>query len=119
MRSLMLFFLCTVSAQEISPIYRVYLRGLKQAENQRKQAALINEAITYIEDHVFTAAKQGFVNYTTESFEGCEVYSKRMALDRGVCENVVTEVRNLVSERFPDSEVIYDKNTHKYTLKWD
>lgn len=119
MRSLILFVLCRVSAQEISPIYRVYLRGLKQAENERKQAALINEAITYIEDHVFTAAKEGFVKYTTESFEGCEVYSKQMKLDKEVCENVVAGVRNLVSHRFPDSELIYDKNTQKYTLKWD
>lgn len=119
MRSLILFFLCRVSAEEIGPIYRVYLRGLKQAENERKQAALINEGITYIEDYVFTAAKQGFVEYTTESFQGCEVYSKQMKLDKEVCENVVTGLRKHVSDRFPDSELIYDKNTRKYTLKWD
>lgn len=91
------------------------------------QADLINRGITYIENRVFAAAKQGLVQYTTDPFQGCEelaIYSKSSDLvpfgfDKEVCESIVNGIRTLVSERFPDSEVLYDANTKRYTLKWD
>ena len=99
---------------------RTYLRGLKRVENERIQTQFINMGITYIEDGVFTAAKQGLVKYTAEPFEGCETYMfSPMNLDKDVCENIVNGIKTLVSERFPDSQVIYDANTKQYTLKWD
>jgi hypothetical protein len=122
MFKLIIFLLSTVSAQPSAfPTYsRNYLRGLKRLESERIQAEYINQGITYIEHGVFTAAKQGLIKYTTEPFPGCEVYSSRhFALDKEVCDNIVNGIRALVSERFPDSEVMYDSKTKKYTLKWD
>jgi hypothetical protein len=93
---------------------------LKRVENERIQTQFINMGITYIEDGVFSSAKQGLVKYTTERFEGCETYEfPPMKLDKDVCENIVNGIKSLVSERFPDSEVIYDANTKQYTLTWD
>jgi len=127
MLAIILSLLYVVKAQTSSdlPVYsRIYLRGLKSLENERIQTDLINRGITYIEDSVFRAAKHGLVKYTTEPFEGCEAYARPNELapfgfDKGVCENIVNRIHTLVSERFPDSEVIYDGNTKQYTLKWD
>jgi hypothetical protein len=103
---------------------RTYLRGLKRLENERIQAEFINRGITYIEHSVFTAAKQGLVKFTTEPFNGCETDTSPSELapfgfDKTVCENIVNRIKTLVSERFPDSELLYDANTKRYTLKWD
>ena len=99
---------------------RVYLRGLKSVENERIQKKFINMGLRYIEDGVFSAAKQGLVKYTTERFEGCETYKlSPMNLDKDVCENIVNGIKTIVSDRFPDSEVLYDPTTKQYTLKWD
>ena len=116
-----LFLLYSVSAQTVLPVYsRVYLRGMKRVENERIQAEFINRGITNIEHSVFTAAKQGLLNFTTEPFNGCETYEfSPMKLDKDVCENIVNGIKILVSERFPDSEFIYDANTKQYTLTWD
>ena len=119
--------LYAASAQTSStlPVYsRIYLRGLKRIENERIQTDFINRGITYIVEGVFRAAKHGLVKYTTEPFEGCDAYSKPnevepFGFDKGVCENIVNGIHALVSERFPDSDVIYDANTKQYTLKWD
>lgn len=127
MFALIPFLLYTVSAQSSSPLpaySRMYLRGLKRLENERIQTELITRGITYIEDSVFAAAKQGFVHYTTQPFEGCEAYTRpselaRFGFDIDVCEYIVHGVYTLVSERFPDSEIVYDANTKQYTLKWD
>lgn len=112
---LILSLLYTVSAQT-SVYSRIYLRGLKRLENERIQSEHINMGITYIEHSVITAAKQGLVQFTTEPFNGCETYTR---LDKAMCENIVKGVYALVSERFPDSEVLYDAATKRYTLKWD
>ena len=123
---LILSLLYTVSAQTSNhPVYsRIYLRGLKRLENERIQSEYINMGITYIEHSVFTAAKQGSVKFRTEPFPGCEFYSSPsddlpIGLDKAVCENIVKGIHALVSERFPDSEVLYDTATKRYTLKWD
>jgi len=116
--ALLLSLLYTASSQEIAPIYRVYLRGMKQTEDERIQAAMINGAITAIDERVFSAAKQGLLEYTTEPFEGCEIYSKRGNIDRSLCETVVAGIREHVSHRFPDSKLIYNEKTLQYTLKW-
>jgi hypothetical protein len=98
---------------------RLYLRGLKRLENQRIQSEYINRGIAYIEDSVFTAAKQGLVKFSTEPFEGCEIYVKTRDFDKAVCENIVNGIQTLVSLRFPDSDLLYDSDTKRYTLKWD
>lgn len=104
--------------------YRTYLRGLKRIENERIQTEYINRGITYIESSVFTAAKQGLVKFTTEPFDGCETDTRPNELapfgfDKVVCENIVNRIKILVSERFPDSELLYEADTKRYTLKWD
>jgi hypothetical protein len=120
MFTLIFCLLYTVSAHQYS---RIYLRGLKRLENERITAEYIYKGFTYIENAVFSAAKQGLLKYRTEPFEGCEVYSRSSnehpAFDKEVCENVINGIQKLVSERFSDSEILYNPNTKRYTLKWD
>ena len=122
----MICLLSIVSAQTTlsninTPVYsRIYLRGLKRVEDERIQALWINRGIRYIVDNVIAAAKQGFVQYTTETWEGCElVTAGDSIIDREGCEIVVNGIKTFVSNYFPDSEVIYDCKTKRYTLKWD
>jgi len=117
MLSLILCLLYTASAQESPQYSRVYLRGLKKLENDRITVDYIYKGFTYIENAVLTAAKQGLLKYRTEPFEGCEAYSK--TFDKEVCENIINGIHKLVSERFPDSEILYNTNTKRYTLKWE
>jgi hypothetical protein len=103
---------------------RIYLRGVKRLEDERLQTELINRAFTYIEGAVLTAAKRGLVKYVSDPFEGCEAYSipsevSPVGIDKMICENVISGVRSLVSERFPDSDVLYNPKTKRYMLKWD
>lgn len=118
---LILCLLYTVCAQPSAfPKYsRNYLRGLKRLENERIQAEYINQGITYIEQGVFSAAKQGLVKYTIGPFPDCTFYSRPSGVDKEVCDNILKGIRILVSERFPDSEIMYDSKTKQYTLKWD
>ncbi len=115
----------SASSDDASHVYsRTYLRGLKRVENERIQAEFINKGITYIEHSVFTAAKRGLLSFTTHPFYGCEtdIVPSELApygVDKGVCENIVNGIKALVSERFPDSKILYDTNTRQYTLKWD
>ena len=124
MFTLIFCLLYTVSAQHSHQYSRIYLRGLKRLENERITAEYIYKGFTYIENAVFSAAKQGLLKYRTEPFEGCEVYSRStedypVAFDKDVCENIVNGIQKLVSERFSDSEILYNPNTKRYTLKWD
>ena len=117
-----LCLLYTVSAQ--APVYpRAYLRSLKRLESERVQAEMITNGIAMIEAAVFSAAKEGFGQFTTLPFEGCELYGTSQFAPPGVdiaaCEHIVNGIRALVSERFPDSELMYDARTKRYTLKWD
>lgn len=129
---LIVSLLCAVSAQTDStqtslayPIYsRTYLRGLKNAENKRLQTEFINNGFAYIKNAVFNAAKQGLSHYTTDPFLGCDVYNtinelSRIGLNKENCDTIINEIKLLVSNRFPDSEIIYNINTNQYTLKWD
>ena len=102
---------------------RTYLRGLKRVENERIQSEFINRGITYIENSVFTAAKRGLLSFTTQPFDGCEtdIDPNNFApygFDKAVCKNIVNGIKTLVSERFPDSELLYDATTKQYTLTW-
>ena len=122
---LILCLLYTVSAQLVSPVYsREYLRDLKRLENERIQLKMINRGIKIIEEVVFNAAKQGLTYYKTEPFNGCEIFTKPSELapfgfDKEICENIINGIHTLVSERFPDSELLYEVTTKRYTLKWD
>ena len=125
MFNLILWFLYMVSAQYELPMVsaqdefhkysRVYLRGLKRLEDKRITALYINKGFTYIENAVISAAKQGLLKYKTEPFEGYE----NAPFDKSVCENIINGIHRLVSERFPDSEIIYNSNTKRYIIKWD
>jgi hypothetical protein len=62
---------------------------MKRLENERIQAHYIDEGYRYIENEVFTSAKKGLVQYTTEPFNGCEPSEiKSYGLDKVVCENI-------------------------------
>lgn len=119
-------FLYTVCA-ETSPqpkYFRNYLRSFKKLENERIQTDLIIRGITYFENEIFTAAKQGLSQYSSQPFDGCPAHIGPSELtpfgfDKMVCENIVNGIKALVAERFPDSELIYDIKTRCYTLKWD
>lgn len=121
------------SPKPTPPVYsRIYLRGMQRLENERIQSKYINIGITIIENSVFTAAKQGLLKFTTQPFDGCEAYSREKTnrisedneyslggIDKTVCENIVNGIHTLVSERFPDSTIVYDPVTKRYTLSWD
>ncbi len=116
----MLCFLYSVAAQQIYS--RTFLRGLKWVEDERIQTEWIDRGIVYITDAVFNSAKQGLLHYTTEPFEGCDIYiamDQMLPFDKHCCEIIVHGIRRLVSERFPDTEVTYDINQKRYTLRWD
>ena len=119
----MICLLSIVFAQATSkiPTYsRIDLRGLKRIEDKRIQALWIEKGFSYIANSAITAAKQGFVQYTTEPWEGCESFiAIESTIDREGCEIIVNGITTLVSNHFPDSEVIYDDYTKRYTLKWD
>jgi len=121
MLSLILCILYVVSAQ---PYSRVYLRGLKRMEDERMQAEYIYQGFAYIQDAIFTAAKQGHLYYTIQPPScGSDPYEVAISgypmLDKDICNNIVYGIRALVSERFPDSDLLYDADTGRYTLKWD
>jgi len=121
----LIFLLIYTAFAETPTIYsRIYRHSVKKLENERIQADLINIGIKYIEDVVFIAANLGLVEYTTEPFLGCEVYSKydeflELKIDKDDCENILSEIITLVYSRFPYSELSYDFETRRYTLKWN
>ena len=121
----LIFLLIYTAFAETPTIYsRLYLRSVKKLENERRQADLINIGIKYIEDVVFTAINLGLVEYTTEPFLGCKVYSKydeflQLRIDEDNCENILSEIITLVYSRFPYSELSYNSETRRYTLKWN
>ena len=103
---------------------RTYLRGLKRLEDKRIQDEFINRGIKYIESSVFTAAKRGLLSFTTRPFDSCEtdIVPNELApygFDKTVCKNIVNGIKTLVSQRFPDSVLLYDATTKQYTLKWE
>lgn len=104
MFTLILYLLYAVSAQISSrstlPVYsRIYLHGLKKFENKRMLTKFINNNFWYY-----------IGNYFDEDI--CK------NLDKDVCENIINGIYTLISERFPDSEIIYDANTKQYTVKY-
>lgn len=135
MFALILSLLYAVSAQNVYS--RAYLRGLKRIENERIQTQYIHIGYTYTEDAVFNAAKQGLMQYKTRPFLPCETPGEfppvtvayndpndspimiTNMFDKDVCENIINGIRSLIIQQFPDSEIIYDADTKRYTLKWD
>lgn len=114
--------LYTVSAHSI--FSRAYLRGLKSKEDERIQAQVINSGIDYLETEVFKAAKAGRLSYTANPFPGCQHFTRPSeifpnGLDKAACETIVNEMKKLVTERFPDSELTYNEKDQTYTLYWD
>ena len=114
-----MFFLCFLTAVAANTYSRGYLRGLHKAEWEREHAEWIRNGTAYLEEVIVTAAKQGRTHYTTESIH-CEYFTgpNEFNLNKERCETVVRELRNAVSDRFPDSDMTYDATTHQYTLSW-
>jgi hypothetical protein len=121
--SLILCFLYSVAAQ--SPVYsRAFLRDLKRVEIEKVQTESIALGIKYIEDTVLGAAKRGLLEYTFEPLEDCdlylgEVHDLPIVFTKEICENIVSGIRTLAYQRFPDSDIAYNKKTKRYRMKWD
>lgn len=121
------------SAASPSPVAtysRSYLRGMQAEQEARIQSYWIKEGVSFIENAIFDGAKQGLTSYTTEQID-CEMVthlrrqleSTRVAPPIGWftlnnCNNIVTGIRKTIATEFPDSEILYDEDTHKYTLTW-
>ncbi len=120
--SLILCFLYNVAAQ--SPVYsRAFLRDLKRVEIEKVQTESIALGIKYIEETILGAAKRGLLEYTFEPLEDCDLYIGTagfpIVFDKEICENIISGIRALAYQRFPDSDIAYNKKTKRYRMKWD
>ena len=129
---LLLSRMAMASAALSTPVARYsrsYLRGMQAEEEARIQSYWIKEGVSFIENAIFDGAKQGLTSYTTEQID-CEMVTHlRRQLETSVsppvgwftlnnCNNIVTGIRKTIATEFPDSEILYDEDTHKYTLTW-
>jgi len=116
---LLLTLLFVVCASANPPYYRIYLQGMKRVEDQRIRTEAINSYVQFIEENIFMMANQGFKQYTTEPFVGCEEYIKQNAgIDMAFCQYILNGIIQKITEHFPDSLIIHEE-TGGYTLKWD
>lgn len=112
--------LYSVSAQTYS---RIYLQSLNEAEDARIDTSLVNSAVLFIENSIFTAAKKGEMSYS-QWFEGCPEFVKRHHHFEGIevtlerCNKIVDAIYTTIYDRFPDSDIVYDTKTMAYTLNW-
>jgi len=126
MRCVLVFVLSLLyTVGNCSSVYRrTYLHELKRATDEKIEADWIHIGITYIENTVIAAAKQGLTNYTTRQFSGCEavcpivIESTKETIHKNMCENIINRIKTLAAERFPDSEITYNGATGQYTLNW-
>jgi hypothetical protein len=114
---LILHFVCTC-AKEIS-YSRAYLKSLGGLEKERIVRESILTAYRYIESGVISAAKEGLVEYISEPYFGCDDLPNTLGIDRPMCEQILKDLLKLVSERFADSDIIFDSVSKRYTLMWD
>lgn len=118
------------AALPVARYSRSYLRGMQAEEEARIQAYWIKEGVSFIENAIFDGAKQGLTSYTTERID-CEMFTRfRRQLestrvtpppgwvDQNNCNKIISGIRTTIATEFPDSEMVYDEDTQKYTLTW-
>ena len=111
------------AALPVARYSRSYLRGMQAEEEARIQAYWIKEGVTFIENAIFDGAKQGLTSYTTERID-CEMvtrFRRRLDIeqfDQKNCKEIVSGIRATIATEFPDSEIVYDEDTQKYTVTW-
>lgn len=113
---------------------RMYLRDLKRVEDERIKTEFIYRGITVIKEMVFNAAKYGLLKliiplpeckeYNPNELPSTTVFNEEELfylppIDKDVCETIVNGIKKLVIESFPDSDVVHDTTTRKYTIQWD
>jgi hypothetical protein len=137
---LILLFILVINANA-NPIYsREFLRN---QINQLK-SEYIQEGVKYIENKILSLAKKGHTQYITEPVPDCVEYSKqyiqgesvrcergedcieegyegsheRIFKDPKICEYIINEIYNEITKEFPDSNIMYNKKTRRYRIKW-
>ena len=113
-----LLLLHLAGAQE-TQYSRSYLKGLHGLEKDRIVQDSLLRSYTYIESNVISAAKKGLVEYVSEPYFGCTDEANSLGIDKPMCEEILNSLLSLVSERFSDSDIIFNSETKRYTLKWD
>jgi hypothetical protein len=112
---LILCVLYIIAVAAKGPTYtRDYLRGQKQIADDVRRKHLIHEGIKAIETAIFAAASNGLTEYTPP-FQGCQEY-EFVSIDD--CKYVVPRIHAIITRRFPDSDITYNKITQQYTMKW-
>ena len=107
--------LSTVSAESFS---RSYLRDMKRVEEERYNREQINGGVQHIKQLIFQAATHGLTEISSPPFQGCRfTHIEGMRVE--TCEYIVSEIQSEITHMFPDSDLLYDDKTKKYTLKWD
>jgi len=117
----LLYVLCIIAVAARGPTYtRTYLRDQKRIADEKQRledeeyhTQLVIKGVEYIETSIFDAASRGETKYSPP-FNGCYGNPK----DIKTCELVVPRIRAVITQRFPDSEISYDKTTGTYIMYW-
>ena len=111
----MFLLLCAVSMGCAYAQYtRSFLRGLKNYDDDSKRLHYINGAVSYIENKILQAAKEG-KTYYTEQFYGCDMYGEPFLVRN--CDHITHEVRVKVEQLFPECDLAY-AGGGRYILSW-
>lgn len=93
---------------------RAFLRGLKKYDEDYKLNQIINGVVSYVENRVLQAAKEG-KTYYTEPFYGCDMYDSFVVKH---CDAITDEVKMKVQTLFPECDLAHDVKTNRYILSW-
>lgn len=94
---------------------RAFLRGLKKYDEDYKLNQVINAVVSYVENRVLQAAKEG-KTYYTEPFYGCDMYGDPFIAKH--CDAITEEVKLKVQTLFPECDLSHDVKTNRYILSW-
>jgi len=127
-----LFLLYTVYAQ-IDPITglitnpnpeliysRAYLRGMKQAADKEKELYILTQVSNAAKNTILTAATNGLLE-SSVPFPGCAQFIRENGhnIPIEMCKRIAQGVVAFITQRFPDSELTYNKEQKIYTLRWN
>jgi hypothetical protein len=133
-----LLFILVINANAI------YTREFLRNQINQLKDKYIQEGVKYIENKILLLAKKGHTQYITEPVPDCVEYSKQyiqlesvkvkecedcieegyegsqeqIFKDPKICEYVINEIYNEIIKEFPDSDIMYNKKTRRYRIKW-
>lgn len=114
----MLLLFCLIASVSAESYSRGDLRDMKQQEDKKLYQYYINEGVQQIENSVLQAAKEGQTQLSIYN-PGCiEIIQndKRITIER--CEYILNKIKFEISNKFPDSDLTFNKQTNKYKLDW-